>query len=329
MPLPLINLDDRTYADLVEEAIALIPTEAPEWTDHNPSDTGIVLIELLAWLTEMVLYRANQIPDPNQAAFLSLLKGKPWTIPNEIQSTGDRQAILQAEIQKTLAHLRHNYRAVTTQDFQQLILFDWLQTRTAQSLGNAAIISRVHCLPERDLENSDINQIVEAHISLVLLPLDDSHDSENVRKTIKRFLNQRRLITTRIHVVEPSYVKIRVTATLYLDDSANFQLVQSEAKSRIEDFFDPYPCPNYWENQGYPFGEDIYISELYQLLDNLPGVDYVEEIQVIDFEEHRQKLNEQTQQLIGISLQAHELVKVKIGEIYTMQRLGDKWKRNN
>ncbi|MFW5667313.1 MAG: baseplate protein J, partial [Coleofasciculus sp.] len=65
MSLPLPNLDDRTYADLVEEARSLIPIECPEWTDHNPSDTGIILIELFAWLTEMVLYRVNRIPDQN------------------------------------------------------------------------------------------------------------------------------------------------------------------------------------------------------------------------------------------------------------------------
>lgn len=70
MSLPLPNLDDRTYADLVEQAISQIPIEYPEWTDHNPTDTGIILIELLAWLTEMVLYRVNQIPDKNIETFL-------------------------------------------------------------------------------------------------------------------------------------------------------------------------------------------------------------------------------------------------------------------
>jgi hypothetical protein len=54
-----LNLDDRTYADLVAEAISQIAVEYPEWTDYNPSDTGIILIELLAWLTEMTLYRAD------------------------------------------------------------------------------------------------------------------------------------------------------------------------------------------------------------------------------------------------------------------------------
>ena len=35
MPIPLPNLDDRTYADLTDEARALIPRLLRGWTDHN------------------------------------------------------------------------------------------------------------------------------------------------------------------------------------------------------------------------------------------------------------------------------------------------------
>ena len=99
MTLPLPNLDDRTYADLVEEAISQIPVEYPEWTDHNPTDTGIILIELLAWLIEMTLYRVNQIPDDNYASFVRLLKGEQWKLSS--LSGQERQTSLQSEIQKT------------------------------------------------------------------------------------------------------------------------------------------------------------------------------------------------------------------------------------
>ena len=67
------NLDDRTWQVLVDQMRALIPRYAPGWTDHNPSDLGITLIELFAWLTEGVVYRLNQVPDKNYLAFLNLL----------------------------------------------------------------------------------------------------------------------------------------------------------------------------------------------------------------------------------------------------------------
>src|SRR2546421_11928753 len=67
------DLDDRTWQDFVDEARALIPKYAPQWTDHNPSDLGITLIELFAFLVEGLTYRLNQVPEKNYLAFLNLL----------------------------------------------------------------------------------------------------------------------------------------------------------------------------------------------------------------------------------------------------------------
>ena len=38
MVFPRVNLDDRTFQDLVDEAKRLIPDFLPEWTNHNVSD---------------------------------------------------------------------------------------------------------------------------------------------------------------------------------------------------------------------------------------------------------------------------------------------------
>ena len=63
MPLPLPNLDDRRWQDLTQEAVALIPRYAPQWTDFNTHDPGITLLELFAWLSESLIYRLNLVPD--------------------------------------------------------------------------------------------------------------------------------------------------------------------------------------------------------------------------------------------------------------------------
>ena len=73
MPLTAPVLDDRRYADIVRDAKSLIPRYTPEWTDHNPSDPGITLIELYAWMIDMLLYRVNQVPERNYIKFLQLL----------------------------------------------------------------------------------------------------------------------------------------------------------------------------------------------------------------------------------------------------------------
>lgn len=73
MPLPTPILDDRRFQDIVDEAKRLIPHFCPEWTDHNVSDPGVALIELFAWMTEMLLYRVNQVPEKTYVKFLELI----------------------------------------------------------------------------------------------------------------------------------------------------------------------------------------------------------------------------------------------------------------
>jgi len=71
--IPKNNLDDRTFDDIVAEAIRLIPRYCPDWTNHNPSDPGITLVELFAWMTEMMLYRLNQVPEKIYLSLLELM----------------------------------------------------------------------------------------------------------------------------------------------------------------------------------------------------------------------------------------------------------------
>ncbi len=71
--LPKPNLDDRKFEDLVQECLLRIPRYCPEWTNHNPSDPGITMIELFSWLTDQMLYRFNQVPLRNYIVFLEML----------------------------------------------------------------------------------------------------------------------------------------------------------------------------------------------------------------------------------------------------------------
>lgn len=73
MSLAAPKLDDRQFQDIVDEAKRRIAASCPEWTDHNVSDPGVTLVELFAWMTEMILYRMNRVPDRNYIKFLDLL----------------------------------------------------------------------------------------------------------------------------------------------------------------------------------------------------------------------------------------------------------------
>ena len=70
-------LDDRTYDDLVAEIRARVSRYTPEWkpgwNDLNDSDPGVTLAQVFAWLSEMMLYRMNRVPELNYLKFLELI----------------------------------------------------------------------------------------------------------------------------------------------------------------------------------------------------------------------------------------------------------------
>ena len=298
MNLPLPNLDDRSYEELVTEALSLIPIEYPEWTDHNPSDTGIILIELLSWLTEMSLYRVNIVSDRSYETFLSLLKGKNWTLDadeNKIISPDAKATALKTAVRETVLELRQRYRAVTTEDFEQLVLYDWNQTEEAKLYGK---VKRAICLPKVDLTNSSTNSA--AHISLVIVPEikdNQSKASEELKQKLWDWLDKRRLLTTRHHVVEPSYLKLQIRMQLFLEDGASANKVKEKAINEIKEFFHPLNSGKYWNGEGFPFGQNIFLSDIYRLLETLPGVNYLEGLTLIPDDAEETNIKTKTTQV--------------------------------
>ena len=91
MTLPIPAIDDRRFKDLMAEAISLIPRYNKEWTNYNPSDPGIALLEIFAWVSESVMYRADKIPEESYWKYFDLLGlgRKRKTIFSEELQTGE------------------------------------------------------------------------------------------------------------------------------------------------------------------------------------------------------------------------------------------------
>ncbi len=79
MPLSdsIPRIDDRSYDSIVAEMRARISRYTPEWkpvwTDLNDSDPGITMLQVFAWLGEMLAFRMNRVPELNYLKFLQLL----------------------------------------------------------------------------------------------------------------------------------------------------------------------------------------------------------------------------------------------------------------
>lgn len=71
--LPDLTLDNQNYEDILEEAINMVTSIFPEWTDFNEHDPGITLLELFAVLKESQQFFMDQIGENNRKKFLKLL----------------------------------------------------------------------------------------------------------------------------------------------------------------------------------------------------------------------------------------------------------------
>src|SRR3989442_3820668 len=151
MPIPIPNLDDRTFNDLVGEGRSLIPGITPEWTNHNPADPGITLVELFAYLSELLIYRLNRVTDANLSSFLRLLNGPDWA------PSGTDPDALARDLRATILALRRRERAVTSEDYEAL-------AREAD-----ARVVRARAVPRRNLL-MDLALEHPANISLVVVP---------------------------------------------------------------------------------------------------------------------------------------------------------------
>jgi hypothetical protein len=73
MAIPSPNLDDRTFAQLVEAARKRIIATCPEWSDLSVGDPGMALIEVFAFISDAIIYRLNRVPVKVYIEFLRLL----------------------------------------------------------------------------------------------------------------------------------------------------------------------------------------------------------------------------------------------------------------
>jgi hypothetical protein len=304
--IPQPTLDDRAYDDLLEEALALIPSLAPQWTNHNPSDPGITLVELFAWLTEMLVYRVNRLPEASTRAFLRLLNGPLWTPGPD----------LDADVRSTVLDLRRRHRAVTAKDYEEL----------AQAVPG---VKWAHCVPRRNLaEPTEVRRVIprEGYISLIVVPDPEQTGlvdpaswpgaplpGDDLRTAVDTHLESRRLLTVRQAIVSPVYVPIQAEIIIATRPDVPVGPLRTRVQRALQEYLNALTGGP--ERAGWPFGRDVYVSELYHLLEmEVPGVDYVPDITLSSTCPEgtpccvagEELWNEKGDQ-IGIALKAHHL----------------------
>ncbi|SAK62981.1 hypothetical protein AWB78_02103 [Caballeronia calidae] len=285
------HLDDRDFDDLVREGLALLPIYAPEWTDHNPSDPGVTLIELLAYFADILLYRIGRVTPAAKLQFLRLLKGSrdydfsrrfadAHGQPSRIVDPMDELA---REIREAVSELSHLQCAVTPGDFEQHAL---------------AVIGRelpgrracAHCIANADLSAGHMRASrtdARGHVSLLIaLPEDvPPHEAARVRDAVRADLLPRCLLTTRLHVLAPPPLRARIGFALALLPGASRERVLDEIRAALRRRYALFAADddtgiNADADASRIFGQPLNLSEVAALIDDVDGVDYVEDVTV-------------------------------------------------
>lgn len=98
--LQVIEREQFSFKELVERAKNTIQEQYPVWTNYNPADSGMTLVELFAFMTEAQQFYVNQTGRSHDLAFLNLLgmspKGfQPAQVYVRIEELSDSRWLLQ------------------------------------------------------------------------------------------------------------------------------------------------------------------------------------------------------------------------------------------
>ena len=105
--------------------------------------------------------------------------------------------------------------------------------------------------------------------------------SAELRSNVLAYLEDRRLLGTALEVRAPQYAWLSVRATLRLPERSDAGLaaeVREQAEVALYRYLNPYTGGP--RGDGWPFGRDLHQSEIFSLLQAIPHVEFVEDVQM-------------------------------------------------
>jgi predicted phage baseplate assembly protein len=195
------------------------------------------------------------------------------SVINYLASTGGKEAqTIEEAIEDFCRDLKTPYTTVTLQDFEQLAMSTpGLRISRAKAIGNYDPNNPKPKNP-KDSQGS-VTVVIIPYSPLEFLEAPPK-PSEEFKKAVCVHLDKRRLLGTNIHVISPTYVKVNVNATIVPRDSfRDDSLIREKVLGKLNRFL--HPIKGGLDEKGWPIGRDIYLSEIYTLIENIEDVNCV------------------------------------------------------
>lgn len=118
-----------------------------------------------------------------------------------------------------------------------------------------------------------------AVVIVPFLPESRPEPTEGLLRVVSQYLDRRRVVGTRLRVVGPSYLEVSVRATVRARSGTSAARIRQDVIAALDKFLDPLRGgPG---GRGWPFGRDVYRTEVLQVIDGVAGVDYVEPLELV------------------------------------------------
>jgi hypothetical protein len=179
-------------------------------------------------------------------------------------------------LERVPGELRRRDRAVTATDFQELAV-----------ATPGADVGRAECLPRFYPPTGKTN--AAGVVSVVVWPRQDAaHPNapvpdQNLLSAVCRWLDQRRLITTELYVIPPTYRRVAVAVGLQAKPGYGIVAVRHWVELVIRQYLAPLP-PFGPEGQGWPLGRRVYGPELEAAALQVEGVQFLNGLSVAGWE---------------------------------------------
>ncbi len=196
---------------------------------------------------------------------------------NHQAATGGAQAeSLDSLIERAPKETRHRQRAVTREDYEDLA-----------KLASPEV-SRAKCVPIANLKTNplDPNPDLAGAVSVIIVPRSTEAKplpSLELIKSVQNYLQAYTEPTVAISVVGALYVRVDITTKIAVTSLEGSREVAQTVEQTLASFL--HPLTGGFDGMGWNFGRQPYKSDLYRLLERVPGVDHVSSLEVNDIEE--------------------------------------------
>jgi predicted phage baseplate assembly protein len=161
--------------------------------------------------------------------------------------------------------LRTRNRAVTAEDYEILAREAAPETARVRCVlveeGADAGCLRILVVPSAPDEDGRIE-------FRQLVPDNDTGER------IQAYLDERRVVGTRLRIEPPSYVGVKVEASLRARPNADPDRLRDEARQALYRYFNPLSGGP--DGTGWPFGRPVQLGEVFGVLQRVRGIDLVE-----------------------------------------------------